>query len=315
MLVHMSEPKFMNDTMPIRRGQAAAGPAMPPERTVKSAERVFDLIEVIGRTSQGLAFPALLDAMAIPKSSLHMLLEAAAARGYVEQDPVSRRWTLGMRVWEGGQAYARQHDVIGHAQEVMREFVATINETIQLARLDGNENVYIAKVDSTHPLRLQSDVGGRLLAHATGLGKVLLAELGDAEVRARFAACGLPGMTGNTLTGFDALLAELAATRARGFGIDNEEYTQGIFCLALPIRTGPGPSSMAISVTVPTLRADLDRLSEALAGLARASREIEGRVGGPPPTPAVARLSDPAEARRAIVRLADSGGYRLSFRI
>jgi DNA-binding IclR family transcriptional regulator len=279
---------------------------------VKSAERIFDLIEAVGQSPRGATFPELSGRLGIPKSSLHGLLEVATARGYLEQEAGSRRYTLGIRAWEAGQAYARHHDIVAHAQAVMRDFVAEVNETVQLARLDGRENVYIAKVDSTHALRLQSDVGGRLLAHATGLGKTLLAELPDGEVRARFAG-GLPRMTANTLTTPDALSAELDRTRERGFGIDNEEYTQGVFCLALPIRTGPGPAVLAISVTVPTTRARAGLLADALAGLARASLRIGARAAGTRPAGPIDRLSDREQAREAIEAVAASGRYRLSF--
>lgn len=284
-----------------------------PERPVKSADRVFDLIEAIGEQRDGMTFPDLQRALGIPKSSLFALLESGAARGYLELDAETRRWRLGMRVWEAGQAYARQHELLRHAEAVMRDVVSEINETIQLARLDGNENVYIAKVDSTHPLRLQSDVGGRLLAHATGLGKALLAELPDAEVKARFAASGLPRMTENTLTTFKALLGELAATRARGFGIDNAEYTHGVFCLAAPIRTGPGPAQLALSITVPTLRASVDGLAAALSALARACIAIGTRSGGPPADARLVRLAKLDTARGAIEELHHCGRYRLPF--
>lgn len=284
-----------------------------PERPVKSADRVFDLIEAIGEQRDGMTFPDLQRALGIPKSSLFALLESVASRGYLELDAETRRWRLGMRIWEAGQAYARQHELLRHAEAVMRDVVAEINETIQLARLDGTENVYIAKVDSTHPLRLQSDVGGRLLAHATGLGKTLLAELPDAEVKSRFAAIGLPRMTENTLTTFKALLGELAATRTRGFGIDNAEYTHGVFCLAAPIRTGPGPAELALSITVPTLRASVDGLAAALSALARACIEIGTRSGGPPPDARLVHLANPTVARSAIEELHHCGRYRLPF--
>lgn len=296
-------------------GTPVSGQVSQPsrERPVKSADRVFDLMETIGEAREGMTFPDIQRALGIPKSSLFALLESAEARGYLELDAQTRRWRLGMRVWEAGQAYARQHELLRHAEAVMRDVVAAINETIQLARLDGNENVYIAKVDSTHPLRLQSDVGGRLLAHATGLGKVLLAELPDPEVKARFATTGLPRMTENTLTSFRALLRELAATRDRGFGIDNAEYTHGVFCLAAPLRTGPGAAQLALSITVPTLRASVEGLAAALSALARACIDIGMRSGGPAADPRIARLVDLDAARAAIEALHHCGRYRLPF--
>ena len=99
----------------------------------------------------------------------------------------------------------------------MDEIAAALNETVQLARLDGTENVYLAKVDSTHPLRLQSEVGVRLSAHATGLGKALLACLPDEEVRRRFGTKPLARMTRNTITSIGALVKELARDQVLRF--------------------------------------------------------------------------------------------------
>jgi len=260
-----------------------------------------------------MTFAELLVALRMPKSSLHALLAVASGRGYVEQDPESRRHTLGLRVWEAGQAYIRQHDLVVEAEKAMRAFVERVNETVQLARLDGNENVYVAKVDSTHLLRLQSEVGARLMAHATGLGKVLLAELSAADLESRFARSGLPRMTPNTITDLEALRGELALTRARGFGIDNEEYTPGLFCLALPVRVAGGRVPAAISVAIPTSRAGIDRLAEALCHLAETSLSISALVAGPADDAALNRLKDPLGARRAIEGLVRSGRYRLSF--
>ena len=92
----------------------------------------------------------------------------------------------------------------------------------------------------------------RLSAHATGLGKALLASLSDEEVRRRFGKKPLARMTQNTITSVGALVKELARIRASGFAIDNEEYTPGLFCLAVPIYDHAGQAVVAISTSVPT---------------------------------------------------------------
>jgi DNA-binding IclR family transcriptional regulator len=188
---------------------------------VKSAARVLDLLEVLGRHSEGMTFGMLQTAMNIPKSSLHGLLEVVTSRGYVDLAEGTRLYTLGIKIWESSQAYLHQHDIVREARAIMERIAAELNETVQLSKLDGIENVYLAKADSTHPLRLQSEVGTRLLAHGTGLGKALLAGLPPREVEQRFHGTALPRMTANTITEFGVLADELALTRARGFGIDN----------------------------------------------------------------------------------------------
>jgi DNA-binding IclR family transcriptional regulator len=149
-----------------------------------------------------------------------------------------------------------------------------LNETIQLAILDGIDNVYIAKVEAGHPLRLVSDVGTRLPAYATGLGKVLLAALPPQELRARFAGVKLQRFTDKTVTTFTKMERALAETRASGIGQDEGEYTPGVFCVAAPIRDYRGSVVAAMSCSVPDVRlaadhGSADRLRKAIVEHAR----------------------------------------------
>jgi DNA-binding IclR family transcriptional regulator len=282
-------------------------------RSVKSAERVLDLLETIGTLPQGGNFSGLSTSLGIPKSSLHALLDVLLTRGYVALDPATRRYSLGVRAWETGQAYQRHHSVIGIAEPVLAGIVSRINETAQLARLAGSENVYLAKVDSSHALRLQSEVGSRLSAHATGVGKALLAQLSDDEVRARFPGPKLPVHNANTIATTEGLLAELALTRARGFAIDNEEYTPGVFCIAVPVHAGEERASTAISVTVPVSRATVTGLATALLLLAEGSLSISQRCGSRQPDAQLVALSAPEAATAALSEMVRSGRYRLGF--
>jgi DNA-binding IclR family transcriptional regulator len=282
------------------------------ERSVKSAERVLILLETIGMTAEGTTFSQLNTELNIPKSSLHALLEVLTSRDYVEFDPESRRYTLGIRVWETGFAYHRHHGILKQAQEVLEKIVDRVNETVQFAKLVGSENVYLAKVDSTHALRLQSDVGTRLSAHATGIGKALLAQLDEDEVRRRFPGPDLRVYTRNTIPTLAGLLDELAEIRRRGFAIDNEEYTAGVFCMAVPVFDNAGKATTALSITVPLLRAARDELAEMLAAIAGGSLQITARVGGKAADPVLARLADPKIAADRIAELLASGRYRLT---
>jgi len=195
----------------------------------------------------------------------------------------------------------------------MQSIVERVNETVQFAKLVGGENVYLAKVDSTHALRLQSDVGSRLPAHATGIGKALLARLEDAEVRRRFpAAARLSVYTPNTIPTMADLLEELAAIRRRGFAIDNEEYTEGVFCLAVPVLESNGAAGHALSVSVPTLRLSSSGLARMLAAIAEGSIRISAGTGHDVSGSPLEPLTDPREAASRIAALIASRRYRLS---
>lgn len=276
---------------------------------VKSAERVLDLIETLAANERGLTFPALSQVTGFPKSSLHALLGVLTSRQYLAFDERTRLYSLGLRIWENGQAYLKSRDIVRDSLDAMNAVVAILNETAQLASLDGTENVYLAKVDSTHPLRLQSEVGGRLSAHATGLGKALLASLPDDEVRNRFSKKQLARMTPNTITTLPGLLQELAIVRATGFSVDNEEYTPGLFCLAVPIRDHLGQTAAAISVSFPLLRLNIDVATRGLTHLARASLDISARMGARTEDPTLSRLTGEKSARSALVSRGESWSW------
>ncbi len=269
----------------------------------KSAARALDVLEALVGESRGLSFTDVARLLEIPKSSLHELLAVLVERGYVEYEEGSRLYTLGVRVWENGQAYLRHHELVGEAHVVMQGIVDALNETVQLAVLDGVENVYLDKIDCSHPLRLQSAVGGRLPAHATGLGKVLLAHLTPDDCAARYKGQTLAPYTPRTVTDLETLGRELAAVRARGFAVDDQEYTPGLRCVAVPIRDAYGHVGAAMSVSIPVMRASIAQCAAALSLLAAASLELSRRLGCREVDPLLMRLTGQTAAYDALSQL------------
>src|SRR5690606_10655846 len=111
-----------------------------------------------------------------------------------------------------------------------------LNETVQLSILDGTHNVYVAKFEAEHHLMLVSQVGSRLPAHATGLGKALLSGLDESELEQLYNRTNLERFTSRTITSLTELSAELELVRRRGYATDNGEYTIGVYCVAVPVR-------------------------------------------------------------------------------
>jgi DNA-binding IclR family transcriptional regulator len=246
---------------------------------VKSAGRALDIIEGLAAAPDGLAFTDLARRQAIPKSSLHALLTVLTDRGYVELDVDRRTYALGIKAWEVGQAWRAQGSLVVKALPVMERTVAAINETLQLAVLDGIENVYLAKVDCSHPVRLQSEVGKRLYAHATGLGKVLLASRTNDDLRGRYAGNPFPIVESSPIASFPELLAAMDVVRERGFAVDDQEYTPGLRCVAVPVYDSDRRVAAALSAAIPLMRAGPGPLATALRAIAAASIEISRALG------------------------------------
>ncbi|MDX6610780.1 MAG: IclR family transcriptional regulator, acetate operon repressor [Solirubrobacterales bacterium] len=215
---------------------------------VPSVERALDLLEVLAAGPRGMSEVAA--AAGLPDGTAHRLLRTLVARGYVRQGP-DRRYALGTRLLGLGDG-ARQAAVAA-AGPFLARLVEVSGETANLAVLEGDHVVYVAQVPSAHRLRMFAEVGRRVSAHSTAVGKVLLAGLPDAEVEALVARTGLAGRTARTLTTSGRLLAELGTVRRQGWAVDDEEEEPGVRCLAVPVVDG-SRTVAAMSVSGPTAR-------------------------------------------------------------
>lgn len=252
---------------------------------VKSALRALLIIELLTDERQGLTFAAIGQRLGLPKSSVHGLLTTMVERGHLQLDPATRHYRLGIRIWEAGQAYARSFDLPSLARPFMEAARDALNETVQLAVLDGLENIYVAKVEADQRLVLASHVGGRLPAYATGLGKVLLAGLPDDELDRRLDGVTLERFTDATTTDPDELRALLAEVRARGFAQDVGEYTAGVSCIAVPVHDHRGAVIAAMSVSVPHVRFGLESRERMIAVLPEQARGLSRALGFDSRTP------------------------------
>jgi DNA-binding IclR family transcriptional regulator len=221
-------------------------------RPVKSAYRALDVLEAIAAGPSTLSeLSRLLD---IPKSSLHGLMRTLIERGWVTPTDGGTRFRLGLRALQVGTRFVAEDDLVAQVAPSLDRLAAITGETVQHARLDGSRVVYLAKRDTAHSVRIISSIGSRLPAHATALGKALLAARGDDAVRALLVS-PLPALTSRTLTDVDSLLADLARTRARGYSIDDGEAAQGLRCFAVVVPINrDGVATDAMSVSVPAFR-------------------------------------------------------------
>ncbi len=197
--------------------------------------QALDVLELISSRDAGVGFVEIRAELGLAKSSLHNVLRTLELRGWIVQDADERLYRVGVRCWEAGQAFIRSFDLASEGLPYLEAARHDLDETVQLSVLDGRENVYIAKVEAEHPLRLVSEVGSRLPAHATGLGKALLAGLSDEQVLALLDGVELEPFTDHTIVDRDDLLARLAEIRSRGYAEDHGEYTPGVFCIAVPV--------------------------------------------------------------------------------
>ena len=242
---------------------------------VQSVDRALELLEHLADAGGSLRLAELEARTCLPLPTVHRLVKSLVHNGYVRQEP-SRRYALGPRLIRLGELASR---ALGSwAVPHLSELVTQIGETANMAVLEGDAVVYVAHVPSAHSMRMFTEVGRRVPAHCTGVGKALLAQLRDDEVLALLRRTGMPAQTGRTHTDPESLLRELHQARERGWAVDDAEQEVGVRCVAVPLVGAPalaavsvsGPSDRITSGRVaaigPVLQAAAVRLREDLEG-------------------------------------------------
>ncbi|MCX4669148.1 IclR family transcriptional regulator [Streptomyces sp. NBC_01381] len=249
-------------------------------RLVPAVTRALDILELFLEGDGTLSAPEVTRRLQLPRTTVHELLTTLAARSYLVQIPdQTGRYRLGVRAYQLGSRYAEQLDLAAEGQQVAREVAETCDETVHVAVLEDTDVIYIAKVDSTHAVRMVSAAGRKLPAHCTSVGKMLLASLPPAELEARVAGRELTAMTPNSITEPQALLAALAEIRERGIAAEHRESNPDVSCVAAPVRDSAGRVVAALSISVPMIRWSEDRERE-LAGLAaKGADDLSVRLG------------------------------------
>jgi DNA-binding IclR family transcriptional regulator len=246
---------------------------------IQSVARALAILDALAEARRELALHEIAERLALPKSTTHGLISTLRDFGYVEQCAFTAKYKLGLRLFEVGSVVALGWDVRTIAAPYIEKLLEEMRETVHLVILDKYEVLYIDKRESSESLRIASQVGMRLPAHCTGVGKVLLAHLSPQDRREVIAAKGLPRYTRNTLTDAASLEAELSRIREQGYSIDNEEIMDSLKCVAAPIRDQSGKVISAISLSGPISRMQGERFQTALKLVTKTAAEISARLG------------------------------------
>jgi len=257
-----------------------------PLAGTQSLDRALEILTTIAASPDGLTLAACSSVLGYSKATTHRMLRTLVARDFLSYDDDLGIYNLGVANLRLGSEYLRRIDLRRVALPAMRELVAETRETTHLATASGSDVIYIEVVDSPEPVRIFSRVGDSIPAFATGVGKAILAWTDADRVDSRLPADPV-ARTANTLVDRAALLADLRATRERGFAIDNMENREAIRGFAAPIFDHANQVVAAISIAGPAERVTL--ASETVLGplVAATAHRISVALGAtvPPTTP------------------------------
>lgn len=244
---------------------------------VASVKKALDVLDEFRPEEPELSLAQLTRRTTMHKSSVLRTLATLEACGFVEKDPDSGRYRLGLKILELAGRVQGRYGLRDLAAPAMEELARATGEIVHLSVLDGGQIVYLEKKGHGQVLTVATRIGGRNPAHASAMGKALLAGLPEEELRRLLGRGPLPALTEHTISEVPALMEELERIRRQGFAVDDEETFPGIRCVAAPIVNGRGRTLAAISVTVPRSRLDSRRRHELRERVVAAARSISER--------------------------------------
>ena len=266
-----------------QRFQRDAAPARtePESATL----RAFALLELIAAADEPLTLEALTRASGLPKPSVYRILHLLIRGDLVEREVSAKRYIVGPRVAALSLAVQMRSPLRRERHTILSRLVDEIGETCNFTMLDGNEAVYVDRVETSAIVRLHMKIGSRVPLHCTASGKLFLAHLPPAAVQRLLRSAPLKHYTDRTITSVDALERELAKIRASGIGTDSGEFLDGSVCLAVPVVDPRGRVFAAVAVHGPAPRMTLRKGYTFLPAMRRAAASIAATLV---PTPTIA---------------------------
>lgn len=205
------------------------------KRPIQSVDRALKILELFSQEQSELSIKEISEMLELPKSTVHGLVSTLKFRGYLSQDISTEKYSLGLRLFELGNLVKSKTELIKISLPYIHQLVKKVNETVHLVILDGNEALYVEKVEGTQGLRMYSQVGKRAPMHCTGVGKGILAFLNKERRDEIISQIELKAYTENTLVNVDDLIRDLEIARKNGYAVDDEEIEIGLKCIAAPI--------------------------------------------------------------------------------
>ena len=272
----------MPDSAQKPRGRPRLNRPKETAGSVQTLDRALKLLKLLAEFD-GLTLTEVAQRTELAPATAYRLLTTMEDHGFVMNNEAEGLWRVGVEAFRAGSAFARGTKIVDVGRPVMHALMERSGETANLAIEEDGDVVFVSQVETHEAIRAFFRPGSRGPMHASGIGKALLAERTDDEVRRIADRKGLTEYTGKTLVTPAALLDDLAETRARGWSLDDEERHQGMRCIAAPIYNAYGEAVAGVSISGPTVRMPDARLAQLASLVKQAATEITDAIGGQVP--------------------------------
>jgi len=216
---------------------------------ITSLDRGLRILDILATEKEGLGVTELSRRLGADKSVVYRTLSLLMMHSYVEQEPASKKYVLGLKIMELASKRLRSIDLFSAAKPYLKELAKKTGEHVVLAVMIGDVLAYLDREEGSRAIHLSSGLGQPIPLHSTACGKSILAYTPEDELVRLFREKGLPALTEKTITNFSELKAHLAEVRRRGYAVDDEENYHGVRCIAAPIKNHNNAVVASLSIS------------------------------------------------------------------
>ena len=247
---------------------------------IQSVDHALDVLEAFHGEEDELGITELSRRLKLHKNNIFRILATLESRGYVEQNLSTDNYRLGLKTLEMGQTYIRHTGLLSVARPLMEELNAKVSENVYIGILKDRYAFYLDVVESTHTVRVLSRVGCRVPTYCSAMGKAQLAYESMETIMDILNKKELKKFTANTISMREDVIKHLMLVKETGYAIDDEEWDEGVRCVAAPIFDYTRKVVGAISISAPSVRMGMERVKKEYVPLIKeACAQVSERLG------------------------------------
>ncbi|WP_170326495.1 IclR family transcriptional regulator [Ruegeria arenilitoris] len=248
------------------------------ETQIPTNLRLLLILEEVARRGVAVKPSDLIETLGLAKPTVHRLLQTAEAEGFLQRDLDGRSYGPGHRLRLLSVNTMSSEHLRTARLAILRSVAEKVGETCNLAIPDREGMIYLDRVETKWPLRIQLPIGTQVPFHCTASGKMYLSTLRQKTLDGFLSAGNLQPQTERSLTDPKALRAEIRRISESGYSTDDEEFMAGMTALAVPVRDGQGRLVGTLSVHAPTQRHDINSLMSFLHILQKGAGELSAML-------------------------------------
>ncbi len=252
---------------------------MEAAKTIQCVVRAMSILERVAAANSNAALGQISSELGLNKSTVHGIAATLEHLGYLARHPETGRYALGLKIWELGQSYVGNMNILHESKRFMTQLVDKYQDTSHLAVLSDTEALFIHKIDCSRTVGIRIGVGTRAPAYCTGVGKALLAAQPPSSLEKIISKISFIKYTDKTLTTPQALREELDVIRHQGVSMDCGEYEVDLYSIGAPVFDHSGQPVAAVSLAGSAQRFSSDRIFDIANDVRETARRISEKLG------------------------------------